>query len=594
MTAFSTVVTDPRHGQRDPSKHVNYTHGMVLGVDDLIQEFTYLSGRDQWLARDVIGYGTVCGLRVSQGVDADKGPFVQVEPGVALSPRGQLIQVRAPQCAYLDHWLQSPRHQPDVEARLARFPGLSGESLTLFVVLCYRECPTDEVPIPGEPCRTEDEALAPSRLTDDFRLELRFHPPDQREEDALRDFVAWLRQIEVSDSDPTSISREDFVAVLQAAALEVGSPPESPPESPPWWPVDFMFGTPPAMRINVAELCDYLRLAFRTWVTELRPRWYRADLACGRDPVGEECVLLAQLEVPLAGGPASREVAIPSGSAAPLVIDEERRPILLHLRLLQEWLSCGRLAAQGTPFSFSMPLPEAVAVPGDTVVPEQALDGSAASPGVAAEYSRSDHTHGTPPDPIPAHVADGAAHAGHGIDGDVTGTLAATRIQALQGKRVDAATPAGGQVLQFDGNADAWRAVQLPVTPVGGEFVDRPPGVGSYGIVAAGTVFFDTRNGAGNVVGTTYNGLDLAGVDRGAAQIQLRYDNPYPAPQEEGRYVVKVTPQVQDDDGRFTRIFSVYVVKVGHNELVLGAWFPNGPENRGAGSIMIEISQFLY
>jgi len=30
----------------DPSKHVNYTFGMLLGVDDFKQEFAYLSGRD--------------------------------------------------------------------------------------------------------------------------------------------------------------------------------------------------------------------------------------------------------------------------------------------------------------------------------------------------------------------------------------------------------------------------------------------------------------------------------------------------------------------------------------------------------------------
>src|SRR5437763_106871 len=48
----------------DPSKHVNYTLGMVLGVDDFTQEFAYLSGRDQRLARDLLGYGTVSGLRL--------------------------------------------------------------------------------------------------------------------------------------------------------------------------------------------------------------------------------------------------------------------------------------------------------------------------------------------------------------------------------------------------------------------------------------------------------------------------------------------------------------------------------------------------
>ena len=49
----------------DVSKHVNFTLGMVLGVDDFDQEFAYLSARDRWLARDLHGYGTTCGLAVT-------------------------------------------------------------------------------------------------------------------------------------------------------------------------------------------------------------------------------------------------------------------------------------------------------------------------------------------------------------------------------------------------------------------------------------------------------------------------------------------------------------------------------------------------
>ena len=70
----------------DPAKHVNYNVGMVLGVDDFTQEFAYLSGRDQWMARDLIGYGTVRGLKVATEIDSVKGPRVIVDPGVAVSP----------------------------------------------------------------------------------------------------------------------------------------------------------------------------------------------------------------------------------------------------------------------------------------------------------------------------------------------------------------------------------------------------------------------------------------------------------------------------------------------------------------------------
>ena len=62
----------------DATQHVNFAKGMVLGVDDFRQEFAYLSGRDQWLARDAIGYGTASGLRVHFESDSAEGPRLHV------------------------------------------------------------------------------------------------------------------------------------------------------------------------------------------------------------------------------------------------------------------------------------------------------------------------------------------------------------------------------------------------------------------------------------------------------------------------------------------------------------------------------------
>ena len=84
-SCFSTKATTAIMAEPNPTKHVNYNLGMVLGVDDFTQEFAYLSGRDQWLARDLIGYGTVSGLKVDPEVDVTKGPRIAVEPGMAVS-----------------------------------------------------------------------------------------------------------------------------------------------------------------------------------------------------------------------------------------------------------------------------------------------------------------------------------------------------------------------------------------------------------------------------------------------------------------------------------------------------------------------------
>ncbi len=362
MNGFANV-TSPTVAAPDPTKHVKYNLGMILGVDDFDQEFAYLSGRDQWLARDLIGYGTVCGLQVTTDTDA-RGPRVVISPGTAVNPRGQRIQVTPAQCAYLNDWLNE--HKDDLMRRIG---SPVGSSVALYVTLCYRDCPTDQVPIAGEPCRTESEATVASRLSDDFKLEFGFNSPDQTEEDALRDFVAWLSQIEISDSVVTSLSLEDFVQAIRDAAHTLESPP------------DFMYGSPPSgIQINTADACNYLRAAYRVWVTELRARWRKNNC----DAPDESCVLLAELDVPLTSGwqvDDTRSVAI----------IEERRPYLIHLRMVQEWLLCARRepAASGA----------GAGTPANTVVSEMAF-GQAANAGTVTTYSRGDHTHGTPPTPV--------------------------------------------------------------------------------------------------------------------------------------------------------------------------------------------------
>lgn len=328
----------------DPTKHVNYTYGMVLGVDDLTQEFAYHSGRDQWTARDTIGYGTVNGLRVTVGPNANGETEVNVTAGTAISPRGQLIHVPAAQCANLVKWLAIEKNRKAVGKEVGTPPAAP---LTLSVVLCYRACPTDKVPVPGEPCRSEEDSMAYSRLRDDFKLELRIKSaaapasPDQREEDALRDFIRWLNEhLLITEENDNLTSEADFIKAILQAAYPVTSPPDVPP--------DYMLdNSPPGqLRIRADQACDFMRTAFRLWTTELRPRWRPAQFntqstSCSNDGTDtgtitdDNCVLLADLRVPL-----TNQTLL--DTTQPVRVLEERRPYLVHLRMLQEWLMCGR------------------------------------------------------------------------------------------------------------------------------------------------------------------------------------------------------------------------------------------------------------
>lgn len=326
FTAMPDVMTP------DASKHVNYTLGMLLGVDDFNQEFAYLSGRAQKIARDLIGYGTVVGLSVSIDTTG-KGPRVTVSCGTAVTPAGQFVSVQPAQCAYINDWLTA--NETSLQPSGGSPPG---SSQRLYLTLCYKDCAVDPVPIAGEPCRSASDMMAASRLADMFSLNLSVTAPGQQEEDAVRDFVAWMDQVKVTDSPGTFLTLPDFLSAMRAALTPAGSPPD--PAG------TFHLGSPLAgLHIHTAVAPDYLRAAFRVWVTEIRSLFHAVPAGgCTCDgantpPTADTCVLLAALDVPVVNvGPGQNWQA--DGTRA-VGIDETRRPVLAHVRLLQEWLMSG-------------------------------------------------------------------------------------------------------------------------------------------------------------------------------------------------------------------------------------------------------------
>jgi hypothetical protein len=341
MTTFAAPGLDVK--VPDPCKHVNYTLGMVLGVEDFNQDFGYTRAKLQLLAREAIGYGTLTGLRVGSDTTG-KGPRVTVTSGAALLPPGQLVCVNTAQCGYVNDWLAA--HKTEIQALLG---SPLDSTLALYLTLCYRECPVDPVPIPGEPCRSEDELMAPSRLVDDFILELRTRPPDQREDDLLRELVAWMRALAFGGGGPYATVAA-FVAALKASVQDgPQSPLASPPASPLSAPgVHFVFGSPlTSLKLDPALAGEYVRAAFRVWATEIRPKVHAACCAsahgCGCSetdaaPLPDECLLLARVNVPVVniGGGEWRV-----DDTQTIAIDESRRPVLVSLRVLEEWMLAG-------------------------------------------------------------------------------------------------------------------------------------------------------------------------------------------------------------------------------------------------------------
>ncbi|HEY6000582.1 MAG TPA: hypothetical protein VI078_14950 [bacterium] len=306
-----------------PNKHVNYVQGMVLGVDDFIQEFAYHAHRVRWLARDAIGYGTVRGLAVTviedTGLAAEESNKwkVEVTGGAALDPCGRLICVPSNQCGFLNEWLRD--NQKAAKAALTE-----SNLLDLHLTLSYRDCPTDTRPVPGEPCRSEEELAKPSRIADDFLLELTPEVPKQCEEDGLRSFTSWLHAIPVA-SGPSS----DLKAFRTAAEK---------------WTPD---GPAPPADLTVAPEAaqTYWREALRIWVTKLRPTFNGRTCSCtaplkSSDP--SDRLLLATLRLKVESG---ERIFV----TAPPDIDESFRPFLVQTRGLQDLWTGPRTVGSGEP-----------------------------------------------------------------------------------------------------------------------------------------------------------------------------------------------------------------------------------------------------
>ena len=292
----------------DPSQRVNYSFGMVLGVDDFRQEQAYLMARDERLARELIGYGVISGLHVSAG-----GDEVRVTPGSALTPQGKLVAVVSEQCANLKTWLDSP----------SRPPIPTGGGATVYVRLRHAELSGTPVPIPGEPCRDESELSADARLADSFELDFAWTPPSATEDLALRAGVAWIRSIKVAPTaSPVGLTLASFQAAVETglrAAIAAWGVPASPAQPSAVLPA--LPAPPASLRIPRAQLSEYYAAAFDVWLRLLRSGvMAHHGPVPPADPTPETWLLLGAVDV------ATRKESMLG------------RPELVHLRWLQEWL----------------------------------------------------------------------------------------------------------------------------------------------------------------------------------------------------------------------------------------------------------------
>ena len=324
MSAFKTAT--PNQQGLDAHKRVQYSQGLVLGVDEFNQDQLFLMERDNLHNRALHGYGTVHGLDVEYDFD-NSSPLVLVQPGLAIDPFGRHICVPSIQCGNLNDWLKT-----EAGREAAATPG----PLTIYVTLSYRECATDQVPVPGGPCRTQEESMVPSRLADDYKLSFTTTAPNQVNEQVLVAFGSLLGRIKITDASSMFETQADMVARVEDLVADSCTPAGQP--SP-------LHDEDP-LCLRTDEACEILNAMMHEWVFKVRPK-LMSEGRCGNPCEGEESVLLAELRFDTLQVTNGWIVADTDGDGEPdVAVKKTNRPYQVSTRLLQEWLVCGLLARE--------------------------------------------------------------------------------------------------------------------------------------------------------------------------------------------------------------------------------------------------------
>ena len=183
----------------DPRKHVNFSSREWCWAPTTCNRTSFYNRHQRnWLAREAIGYGTLlaaCTWTCRRWIPprASRSPCPPAPP---LSPRGQLIRVVPRQCATLNTWLDLEKTQAALQAQGVPLAGSA--QARVYVVLSasatarWTRCQSLANPAVAR--------IRPWRRRASWMISgsnCASTPPAQKEEDAIRDVVEWLRQVRI-------------------------------------------------------------------------------------------------------------------------------------------------------------------------------------------------------------------------------------------------------------------------------------------------------------------------------------------------------------------------------------------------------------
>jgi|HubBroStandDraft_5_1064220.scaffolds.fasta_scaffold11528_2 hypothetical protein len=312
-------------GTLSPDLRVNYAYGMVLGLDEFLQEQLHNLSKDYLHERALHGFGTVSGLAVATAQVPGANDFqVSVSTGIGIDQWGREIVIRCDQCARLGAWLAA--QEQATPGILGQHLGPSGE-VTVYVVASYAECLDALVPLPGQPCSSSDQSMVASRIRDAWDVELRWAPPAMPRWDTDRRLARMLDAVQIVaglnplDSDEAAITD----AVLALADMADDGPSE----------LDDGPSGGIAWQLPAETAPEALDRIFTIWVTQVRPGLHPDLIA--PEAASDPAILLSSITFVSAS---------PFDVTNPEVVfcddpDDEGRPYLLSTQLIQElrWLN---------------------------------------------------------------------------------------------------------------------------------------------------------------------------------------------------------------------------------------------------------------